>query len=170
MVTSRIRVPRPGRAARLIATAAAVAALTVSTVGAATADDHRKVLDSPLTGLPQAMVGQTLFGVVAGGLPWRLEGGRAKLWADGRLVVDVDGLVLAAGGAAGTNPIPNGQAIVTCAGAVAAMSSVVPFSVPDGDAHLSETVSLPSGCLAPAVFFAGVPAPGVARWFAVTGF
>jgi len=85
---------------------------------------------------------------------WRLEGGRAKLWADGRLVVDVDGLVLAAGGAAGTNPIPNGQAIVTCAGAVAAMSSVVPFSVPDGDAHISETVSLPSGCLE------GVPRPG----------
>ena len=170
MAISRMPVRRPGRVARLAATAAAVAALTLSTVASTSADESRRVLDARLAGLPASMVGQTLFGVVAGGLPWRLEGGRAKLWADGRLVVNVDGLVLAAGGAAGTNPIPHGQAIVTCAGAVAAMSSVVPFSVPEGDAHVSERVALPAGCLAPAVFFAGVPAPGVARWFAVTGF
>ena len=127
-----------------------------------------KVLDDQLTGLPATMTNQTLFGIVAGGLPWRLDSGSVHLFRDGRLQVTVHGLVLAAGGAEGTNPIPNGQAIVTCAGAPAAMSSVVPFA-PGGDAQINEKVALPEHCLAPTVFFAGVPAPGVARWFAVTG-
>lgn len=137
--------------------------------GIASADPGgSKLIDDQLTGLPAANVNQVLFGVQAGGLPWRLDSGSVHLFRDGRLQVDVHGLVLAAGGLEGSNPIPNGQAIVTCAGVPAAMSSVVPFSS-SGDAAINETVSLPGHCLAPSVFFAGVPAPGVDRWFAVTG-
>ena len=156
------------RTARLLFLAAALAAV-VALPGMASADPGgSKVLDDQLTGLPSDMTGQTLFGVTAGGIAWRLDSGSARLFADGRLQVSVHGLVLAAGGAEGTNPIPNAQAIVTCAGVPAASSSVVPYSA-DGDAQINETVSLPDHCLAPAVFFAGVPAPGVARWFAVSG-
>jgi len=127
-----------------------------------------KILDASLTALPATQVNATLFGVKAGGIAWQIDRGSAQVFADGRLHVDVHGLVLAAGSAAGTNPIANGQAVLTCAGAPAAMSSIVPFST-SGNAEVNERVTLPAGCLGPAVFFVGVPAPGVQRWFAVTG-
>jgi hypothetical protein len=47
------------------------------------------------------------------------------------------------------------------------MADTVPYSA-EGDAHVSTTVSLPSPCLAPAVFFAGQTGTGPRR-FAVTG-
>lgn len=155
------------RTLRLSLLLAVVGAFVVGGTTLADGDGHR-VLDANLVGLPAEMTGQTLFGVVAGGLPWRIQSGNVRLFADGRLRVDVDGLVLATGPKAGTNPIPHAQAIVICAGMPAAMSSVVSYSM-EGDAHIHETVALPAHCLAPAVFFAGVPAPGVDLWFAVTG-
>jgi hypothetical protein len=156
------------RSPRLLFLAAALA-LVVALPGVASADPGgTKILDDQLTGLPASMTGQTLFGVTAGGVAWRLDAGSVRLFADGRLQVSVHGLVLAAGGAAGTNPIPNAQAIVTCAGVPAASSSVVPYSTV-GDAQINERVTLPAHCVAPTIFFAGVPAPNVARWFAVTG-
>lgn len=139
---------RTMRPLRLLALTAALAAV-IAIPAVATADPGgSKILDDQLTGLPAANVNQVLFGIQAGGLPWRLDSGSVHLFADGRLQLQVRGLVLAAGGAEGTNPIPNGQAIITCAGAPAAMSSVVPFSH-DGDAQVNETVSLPAHCLAP---------------------
>ncbi len=160
------------RPVRLGLTLAAALALAAAAAGSSLATDNRpKILDANLAGLPADLAGQTLFGVRAGGLPWRLDGGRARLFADGRLEVDVRGLVLAAGGAEGTNPIGHAKAIVTCEGAPVAASGVVPYSS-DGDARIDDVVSLPNGCLAPAVFFAGVPDasnPAVAVWFAVTG-
>lgn len=160
------------RLARLGLSLAAVVALGAAAAGSSLASDNRpRVLDANLAALPANLAGQTLFGVRAGGLPWRLDGGRAKLFADGRLQVDVRGLVLAAGPAEGTNPIGHAKAIVTCEGAPAAASGVVPYST-DGDARIDQVVDLPNGCLAPAVFFAGVPnpaSPDAAVWFAVSG-
>jgi hypothetical protein len=83
------------------------------------------------------------------------------------LQVTVVGLVLAAGANEGRNPIPTGQALVSCGGAIVAMSSAVPYS-PEGDAQVNEQVALPDTCLAPVVFFAGITGAGP-RWFAVTG-
>ena len=135
-------------------------------VGSVTAADGRKLLDARLVGLPTA--GHTLLGVAAGGLPWVLDEGSARLRADGRLQVEVDHLVLAAGGAAGTNPIPTAVAIVACdGGATLVTTDPVPYSA-TGDAEINTTVRLPSPCLAPVVFFAGVTGAGP-RWFAVTG-
>ena len=128
----------------------------------------RKVFDARLVGEPVSQVGLTLFGVQAGGLPWNLKKGFAQIYSNGRIHVSVRGLVLASGSAAGTNPVAHGQAIVVCDGAVAATSTVVPFSA-TGNATVNERISLPAQCLAPVVFFAGVPTPGVQRWFAVTG-
>lgn len=157
------------RTLRLAGVSLAAIALLGATAYSALADaGGARVVDARLTPLPADQVNQTLFGVKAGGLPWRIDHGFVQLFSNGRLHVEVQGLVLAAGAAEGTNPIPNGQAIVTCAGMPAAMSSVVPFST-GGDAMVDETIALPAHCLGPAVFFAGVPAPGVQRWFAVTG-
>lgn len=159
------------RLVRLGVSLVALAALAAGAAGAAASDNRPRVLDANLAGLPASLTGQSLFGVPAGGLPWRLDGGRVKLFADGRLQVEVRGLVLAAGPREGTNPIPHGEAIVTCQGSIAARSHVVDYSA-DGDARVDEVVALPNGCLGPVVFFSGVPNPAVpttAPWFAVTG-
>ena len=76
--------------------------------GASSAGNRRGGLGPRLAWLhPAALAGQTFMGAVGGGLPWRLDGGRAKLWSDGRLVVEVEGLVLAAGANEGRNPAPH---------------------------------------------------------------
>jgi hypothetical protein len=135
-----------------------LAAATVATANAS----GRKVFSSSMVGVPAG--GPTLFGVVGGGVAWRIDEGSATLTADGRLHVEVQGLVLASNG---TNPVHTGRAIVACNGAAVASTDAVPFSG-TGDAEVDATVSLPSPCFAPAVFFAGITGGGD-RWFAVTG-
>jgi hypothetical protein len=147
---------------RLAISTIVLGALVFGTV-AATIAGGPKVLDARMTGIPTA--GLTLHGIAGGGIPWVIDEGRAKLFADGRLEVDVEGLVLASNG---TNPVPTGRAIVTCSSEVVARTDAVPFS-PTGDAQVATRVDLPETCLAPAVFFAGITANGD-RWFAVTGF
>ena len=153
------------RLRRISIAVALLAALMVGTTSLATADGE-KVLDASMAGISQA--NQILYGVQGGGLPWTLDFGSARLFADGRLQVTVKGLVIASGPNTGRNPAPTGRAIVTCAGAPVAMSSIVPFSVPDGDARINETIALPADCAGPAVFFAGITGAGP-RWFGVTG-
>ena len=129
---------------------------------------NARILDATLAGIPASLTGQTFMGAIGGGVAWRIASGEAKLSSGGRLNVEVEGLVLAAGAKVGTNPIPTGRALVSCSGAVVAMSDSVPFS-PTGDAEVDAMVSLPASCLAPVVFFAGDTGAGP-RWFAVTGF
>ena len=136
--------------------------LAFATVATAEAGGH-KVFDSSMASIPSGA--PSLFGVAGGGVAWVIDEGRATLTAGGRLHVEVQGLLLASNH---TNPIRTGRAIVACSGAVAASTDAVPFSA-TGDAEVDATVSLPSPCFAPAVFFAGVTGAGD-RWFAVTGF
>jgi hypothetical protein len=157
--------PRPLRLAGVIAATLALLAGTALTT-LADAGGVR-ILDARLVALPASEVGQTTLGVPAGGLPWQLDHGSAQLFANGQLHLAVQGLVLAAGPSAGSNPIPEGQAIVTCAGMQVAESSKVDFST-TGNASVNERLELPASCLAPAVFFAGIT-PAGARWFAVSG-
>jgi hypothetical protein len=149
------------RIARLSVATAVLAALAIGTVAPVGAGGP-KVLDATMAGIPVA--GMSLDGIAGGGVPWVIDEGRAKLFADGRLEVEVEGLVLAT---THVNPVATGRAIVTCANAVAATSAAVPFSS-TGNAEVSTHVTLPHPCLAPAVFFAGVTGNGD-RWFAVTG-
>lgn len=146
------------RAAILVALAASMLAILP-----ATAAPGNKVLDASMTGIPVA--GQVLLGQQGGGVPWVLDKGDAKLWADGTLEVTVRGLVLAT---TGVNPVATGIATVVCGGGTASASSAaVPFS-PTGDAVVEAKLTLPDPCLAPVVFFSGVTGNGP-RWFAVTG-
>lgn len=152
---------------RHLAPAVAGAFIAVVLVtGIAAADPGNKLLDASMTGIPAP--GMTLEGVDGGGLPWVLQRGDAKLFADGRLQVSVSGLVIASGPLAGTNPIHTGRAIVACNGGTSVvMSDPVPYS-PSGDATVNTHINLPSQCLGPVVFFAGQTAAGP-RWFAVSG-
>jgi len=150
------------RALRLALATALLVALAAGTIGTAAASG-RKVFDSSMAAIPSGA--PTLFGVAGGGVAWVIEEGHATLTANGRLHVEVVGLVLAS---SHTNPVGSGRAIVTCSGVVAASTAAVPFST-SGDAEVDATVALPSPCFAPAVLFAGVTANGD-RWFAATGF
>lgn len=135
-------------------------ALTVSAASIASAGG-RKVLDATLTGLP--VPGTIVAGITGAGAPWVIENGRAQLFADGRIHVVVEGLVIP--GRVPPNPVAMGKAVVSCNGAFADDTALVPFS-PEGDAVVDDVVTLPSPCQAPAVFFTS---PG-GGWFAVTGF
>jgi hypothetical protein len=121
---------------------------------------------------PYVGAANPIRGVPGGGLPWAIDEGEGKLLVDGTLEVKVEGLVLAAGDAVGTNPIANFRAIVSCetidTSGGAAVENVGTGLFPAssaGDSRIEATIDLPSPCFAPIVF---VTSPG-GSWFAVTG-
>jgi hypothetical protein len=115
-------------------------------------------------------------GVNGGGLPWQIQMAHGVLGSDGRLLVQVQGLVLLDGppvpeNLRGTNPVPSFRAIVSCLTIVdgaAATANVATDPFPastTGDSMIQTTVSLPSPCFAPIIFVG----PSATAWFAVTG-
>lgn len=148
--------------ARSIRIALALTLLAALTVGVASnvMAGGRKVLDATMTGLP--VPGTVIAGITGAGAPWVLDEGRAQLFEDGRIHVVVEGLIIPA---LGRNPVAMGKAVVSCNGAFADDTALVPFS-PEGDAVVDDVVTLPSQCQGVTVFFTS---PG-GGWFAVTGF
>jgi hypothetical protein len=145
------------------------------------------VLEATLHGVPRPFTGATnaIRGVPGGGVPWVLAEGKASLRANGRLEVQVEGLVfdpadpvVISRGIGGTNTVPQLKAVVSCLTAQAGVAVTVNVaSAPvnfttgaasdgGGSATIEEQLTLPSPCLAPIVF---VTSPGGA-WFAGTGF
>ncbi len=121
-----------------------------------------------LRGIPTA--GLTIRDIIGGGVPWTIDRGEAKLNEDGTLKVEVQGLVLAAGPSAGTNPIPQFVATLSCQNADGSVNNITTEPVPatsTGDARIEEVLTLPDTCLAPIVFVQGFPN---LRWFAISGF
>ena len=147
------------RSLRLIVAASLLGVLVLGSVGVTQADGP-KILDARMVGIPAGA--PTLHGIIGGGVAWRIDEGRARLTLTD-LKLEVQGLTLLNG----LNPIDTGRAIVTCNSVAVASSAAVPFS-DAGDAEVQMALTLPSPCLAPAVFFAGITANGD-RWFAVTG-
>ncbi len=153
----------------LVATALA-AALVLPALGVG-GGDGRKVLDAkvlaPVT-VPYTGSANPIRGLNGGGVPWQIGDASADLRADGRLHVEVSGLVLVA---TGTNPVAQFKSIVSCqtvtdgAAAIANVSTPLVAATPTGDAEIDATIALPSPCFAPIVF---VTSPGGA-WFAVSG-
>ena len=124
--------------------------------------------------------GNAIRGIDGGGLPWVIGAGDGKLKPHGDVDVAVRGLVIdpndpaaIAAGVAGTNPVAAFKVIVSClskdAGGSAISVNVSTQTFPAdtaGNAHISDTVALPSPCIAPIIF---VTSPG-GNWFAATGF
>ena len=154
--------------ARSLRFAIALALLAGLVLGTGTAfaakGGNHKVLDADLVGL--AVPKTVIAGVTGAGHAWAIEEGNAKLFSDGRVLVNVEGLVLTP---EGTNPVPTGRAIVSCNGGATpadiVMSDVVPLSIPDGDAHVNQWLTLPSPCLNPVIFFTS----NGGAWFATSG-
>jgi hypothetical protein len=162
-----------------LAGALIVLALVVPALGAGSQDD-RKILEfQVLAGVSAPYTGATnpIRGIAGGGLPWEIDSASGELRSDGRLEVEVEGLVLARRAPVppqlqGTNPISVFRAIVSCqtvdATGAPAVVNVPAGSAPattTGDAQIEATADLPTPCYAPIVF---VTSPGGA-WFAVTG-
>ena len=153
------------RSLRLAVLVGILAALVVGT-GTAVAGPggSHKILDTRLVGL--ATPGTVVAGVTGAGHAWAIDHGNAKLFSDGRVDLTVEGLVLTP---EGINPVANGRVVVSCNGGGGAgdivQSGLVAFSTPDGDAHFNSTLTLPSTCLAPVIFFTS----GGGAWFAVSG-
>jgi hypothetical protein len=129
-----------------------------------------------MAGLPQAFTGaqNPIRGVNGGGLPWAIGASRGELYASGKLVVKVQGLVFSAGPNAGSNTVPNFRAIVSCLKSDGSVENVTtglfpatlgPAAQGGGTAKIEANLTLPQPCIAPIVF---VTSPGGA-WFAATG-
>jgi hypothetical protein len=129
-----------------------------------------------MVGLPSGMTGtkSPIRGINGGGLPWMLSSGVGELSSRGHLEIMVQGLVLAAGTNAGSNPIPSFRAIVSCLTSDGSPDNILtaafpattgPASSGGGDAKFEGDLVLPQPCIAPIVF---ITSPGGA-WFAATG-
>ena len=153
----------------LVVTALA-AALVLPALGIG-GGDGRKVTDGKVLAAvtaPYTGAANPIRGLNGGGVPWKIGDASADLRADGRLNVEVEGLVLASTGA---NPVGQFKAIVSCqtitngAATVTNVSSPLVPATTTGDAEIDTTIDLPSPCFAPIVF---VTSPGGA-WFAASG-
>ena len=133
---------------------------------------------TPVTG-PYVGATNPIRGVVGGGLPWILKSGSGELRSDGRLFVEVRGLVLAKQSPVppalqGTNPFTDFRALVSCqtigTGNTATVTNVSTGNFTadaHGDSVIRTRISLPHPCIAPIIFVTGPT--GTDAWFAVTG-
>jgi hypothetical protein len=146
----------------------------------AAADEGSGGFASTIVGsTPNTMVG----GVASGAAPWTVQQGRAIVTSNGDLIVEVHGLLIAAGTGVPANlvgttgPVNMVAASLVCGGsggAVAASTGGVPLSA-RGDAEIEAKVTLPAQCTAPVVlvrFFDPAAAPGsqLGVFIALTGF
>jgi hypothetical protein len=156
---------------------ATIGLLTAFSVGA-WADDRVLETDT-MVGVHGPFVGTAnpIRGVNGGGLPWVLDEAKVELERDGKLEVEVEGLIIPADDGFGFNPAPFFRAIVSCL-SVDAGGNIVVANVmttndaevmegdpSNGDAKIEEDVELPTPCVAPIVF---VTSPD-GSWFSATG-
>ena len=123
---------------------------------------------SPIVG---SNPGVTIAGVKSGGAPWVVSHGFAVLNGEGRLRVDLRGLILPSVGTPG--PVTAVAATVVCGDALAATTDSVVLSV-DGNAEIHAKLQVPSPCLGTIVLiraaaFNGTPLPAPGPWIASTG-
>jgi hypothetical protein len=110
-------------------------------------------------------------GINGGGVPWVLTSAEGQLRADGRLRIDVVGLIIPA---RGMNPVSAFRGVVNCLTTESPTNGVNlvtdPFpATPEGDATIEATVELPTPCIAPIVFVTNGTGAPPGAWFATTG-
>lgn len=143
-----------------------------------TAQEPKLLEFDTMVGVPSTLTGAqasaAFRGVNAGGLPWTLTSARGELKAGGKLEVEVQGLVFAAGANIGRNTVASFRAIVSCIGSDGLPHNVSTDPFPattglategGGNASIEAMIPLPQPCFAPIVF---ITSPG-GNWFAVTG-
>jgi hypothetical protein len=111
-------------------------------------------------------------GVNACGKVWKLGSGTAALSPDGKLVVDLHGLVLNDTSVGQFNGTPDGvdavAVAVVCGGAVAAQTEPTALSK-TGDAHVEATVQVPKSCASPTILVRERYEGKIGGWLAASG-
>jgi len=117
-------------------------------------DDHGRLDREHIEGAvlratlaPSSPADPAIFGVTPGGVAWSISNGNVRLNANGSLRVNVEGLVVTSTNA---NPLPDIAASLYCNGTLAGTSQPARFSA-RGNAEIQASLSLPSGCMVPAV-------------------
>ena len=110
-------------------------------------------------------------GINGGGVPWSIESGSGFLRADGRLHIEVQGLIIPA---RGNNPVSAFRGVVNCLTPDSPTNGVnlvtEPFpATTTGDSTIDATVDLSETCVAPIVFVTNGTGPPPGAWFATTG-
>ena len=150
----------------------------VGSVSTAAAKGPKILKFDTMVGVPTNLTGAQsqgpLRGINGGGIPWTLTDASGELRANGHLEISVEGLVLAAGANAGSNPIAFFRGMVSCVTSTGAFVNVQtdpfpattgPASAGGGNAEIVADLVLPQPCIAPIVF---VTSP-TGSWFAATG-
>ena len=132
-----------------------------------------------MVGVPAGLTGiqsqGPLRGINGGGIAWMIADASGELRANGHLEITVQGLVLAAGANAGSNPSANFRGVVSCVTDTGAIQNVPtdpfpatlgPASAGGGNATIEADLTLPQPCIAPIIF---VTNGGGTAWFAATG-
>jgi hypothetical protein len=115
--------------------------------------------------------GVAIRGIHGGGVPWSIESGTGALRADGRLHIEVEGLIIPA---LGNNPADTFRGVVNCLTPESPTDGVNlvtdPFPASDsGDSTINATLDLPDMCVAPIVFVTNGTGSAPGAWFATTG-
>jgi hypothetical protein len=151
--------------------AAAMAAALTTSAGVR-ADDDTVLEFKTMVGVSGPFVGPNnpIRNIGGGGQPWRVDEAKGELRRDGRLEIEVRGLVLVSTGA---NPAATFRGVVSCqiidgSGAPAVLNvSTAEFpATATGDSKIEARVDLPTHCFAPIIFVTNA----AGRWFSVTGF
>jgi hypothetical protein len=160
-----------------VAAAALVAAVARADDGGGKGDGDQgktnaaKIFSAALA--PSIPSDPAVHGVAAGAVPWVLKHGRVQLAANGRIKIDLRGLVIPV--AHGTFPANTARPVTTVSASLycapdatgaAATTDSVPISE-DGDARITDTLQLPSTCLAPTVLVH--PNGGLGAYIALPG-
>ena len=145
----------------------------------ATAKEAKILEFDTMVGVPAGLTGDQsrapLRGINGGGIPWVIGSASGELTASGKLEISVQGLVLAAGTNAGSNPSPTFRGLVSCVKSDGSFQNILtdpfpattgPASAGGGNAKIEANVTLPQPCIAPIIFVTS----GNGSWFAATGF
>jgi hypothetical protein len=161
---------------RLAAAAALTLVITAAGSGPAFADHgggHRLIKAEMLMGVTKAETKiKNDRGIPGGGLPWVISEGEISVRSDGRVKMEVEGLVIdptetANPAVAGTNPSPTFKVIVSCLdgeGMITNVSTPTTPATTTGNAELEATIALPAVCMSPKAFVTNAGG----SWFAQT--
>jgi hypothetical protein len=155
-----------------------LSAFFAGSTSSATAKEPKILEFDTMVGVPAGLTGAqsqaVLRGINGGGIPWTLTSAHGELKASGKLEIEVQGLVLAAGTNIGSNPSAVFRALVSCVRSDGSVQNILteafpattgPASSGGGNAKIETTVPLPQPCIAPIIF---VTSNG-GSWFAATG-
>ncbi len=150
--------------------------LYTQTLSSARSDEPKVLEFDTMFGVTGPFLGaaNAIQGVPGAGAPWTNPTVEGELGSDGKLEIEIRGLVLVSTGA---NPAATFRGIVSCRSIDASTTPPTATTVvvvtgaflatTTGNAKIEDTVVLPSPCVVPIVFVG--PGTGAVRWFSATG-